>query len=257
MVERNGISVIIPNLDMGAYLPDAVESVMRQKVPVDEILIVDAGSTDDSIEVISRLAGEYPCVRLLYSDKKNPSAVRNRGLEQSRGEVIAFVDADDLWPKDKLERQLARLQSLPQVDVVSGFVQYFDKLDRQKMAPAVDSRTETLFHVHLGAAIFRHEVFGRVGGFDESLLYSEDVDLLLRIREADIPMTIIRARTLFYRRHDSSLMAQSNPAKDKDFKRVLAASIMRRRRQGKLGALSPFESLIEPAPEESTKADEN
>ena len=257
MVERKGISVIIPNLDMGAYLPDAVASVMRQQVPVEEILVVDAGSTDDSIEVISRLADEYPCVRLLHSDKRNPSAVRNRGLEQSRGEIIAFVDADDLWPEDKLERQMARLQSQPRMDVVSGFVHYFDKLDRQRLAPAADSRTETLFHVHLGAAIFRHDVFDRVGGFDENLLYSEDVDLLLRIREADIPMTIIRARTLYYRRHDSSLMAQSNPAKDRDFKRVLAASIMRRRRQGKMGTMPPFESLIEPGPEESDKADEN
>jgi glycosyltransferase involved in cell wall biosynthesis len=257
MVERTGISVIIPNLNMGAYLPDAVASVMRQQVPVEEVLIVDAGSTDDSIEVISRLADEHPCVRLLYSDKQNPSAVRNRGIEQSRGEIIAVVDADDLWPEDKLKRQLERLRSEPRVDVVSGFVHYFDKLDRRRLAPAADSRTETLFHVHLGAAIFRHEVFGRVGCFDESLLYSEDVDLLLRIREADIPMTIIRARTLFYRRHDSSLMAQSNPAKEKDFKRVLAASIMRRRRQGRLGAMPPFESLIEPAPEESAIADED
>jgi glycosyltransferase involved in cell wall biosynthesis len=246
MVGNCSISVVIPNLDMGGYLPDAVASILRQDAEVDEILVVDAGSSDDSLEIISRLMGKFPQIRLLHSEKRNPSAVRNRALQVASGEIIAFLDADDIWPADKLTRQFERIQAEPRVEVVSGFVQYFDKLDPERLVPAEDSRTETLFHVHLGAAIFHRSVFERVGMFDENLLYSEDVDLLLRVLEADIPMTIIRARTLYYRRHESSLMAQTNPAKERDFKKVLAASILRRRRQGKAGALPPFESLIEP-----------
>ncbi|NTV95555.1 MAG: glycosyltransferase family 2 protein [Thiobacillus sp.] len=240
------VSVIIPNLDMGRFLPDALASIARQAVPVDEIFIVDAGSGDDSLAVIAGLAAADPRVRLLRSEAKNPSAVRNRALAAATGEVIAFLDADDLWPADKLARQLARLEAEPAVSVVSGFVQYFDRLDRERLAPAADSRVETLFHVHLGAAVFRRSVFDAVGGFDETLRYSEDVDLLLRIREEDIPMTILRARTLYYRRHDDSLMAQSDPAKERDFKRTLAGSLMRRRRKGVVTPLAPFETLIEP-----------
>ncbi|MDD4880123.1 MAG: glycosyltransferase [Gallionellaceae bacterium] len=240
------VSVIIPNLNMGRFLPEALASIARQAVPVREILIVDAGSSDDSLAVIAGLAGADPRVRLLHSEAPNPSGVRNLGLAAATGEVIAFLDADDLWPADKLARQLARLDAEPAVSVVSGFVQYFDRLDRERLAPAADSRVETLFHVHLGAALFRRSVFDAVGGFDEALRYSEDVDLLLRIREEAIPMTILRARTLYYRRHDDSLMAQADPAKERDFKRTLAGSLMRRRRKGQVMPLAPFETLIEP-----------
>ena len=246
MVARSGVSVIIPNLNMARYLPDAVASILRQGVPVAEILIIDAGSDDDSLAVIADLAGRHPQVRPLQSDKKNPSAVRNRGLAEARGEIIGFLDADDLWPADKLSRQLARLAGEPPVRVVSGFVQYFDRLDRENLVPAADSRLETLFHVHLGAAVFHRSVFEEVGPFNENLLYSEDVDLLLRIREADIPMTILRAHTLYYRRHDGSLMSKSDHAKERDFKSALANSLVRRRRKGSVAPLAPFETLIEP-----------
>lgn len=240
------ISVIIPNLDMGRFLPDALASIARQAVPVSEIIIVDAGSADDSLAIIAGLAEADPRVRLLHSDAANPSGVRNRGLAEAAGGIIGFLDADDLWPADKLARQLARLEAEPAVSVVSGFVQYFDRLDRDSLAPAADSRVETLFHVHLGAALFRRSVFDAVGVFDESLRYSEDVDLLLRIREEAIPMTILRARTLYYRRHDESMMARADPAKERDFKRTLVSSLMRRRRKGEVTPLAPFETLIEP-----------
>lgn len=245
MVKRAGVSVVIPNLNMGRFLPDALASIFRQAEPVHEILLVDAGSEDNSLDIMAGLAARHAQVRLLHSDQRNPSAVRNRGIEAATGDVIAFLDADDLWPADKLSRQLARLRGAPPVSVVSGFVQYFDRLDPEALAPAADSRTEILFHVHLGAAVFRRAVFDEIGLFDASLLYSEDVDLLLRIREADIPMTILRARTLYYRRHDASLMARTTPAKERDFKRVIAGSLMRRRRKG-AGPLPPFETLIEP-----------
>lgn len=246
MVARSGVSVIIPNLNMARFLPDAVHSILRQAVPVAEIFIIDAGSDDDSLAVIAELGSRCAQVRLLHSDQKNPSAVRNRGLAAASGEIICFLDADDLWPAGKLARQLARLAAEPPVRVVSGFVQYFDRLDRENLVPAVDSRLETLFHVHLGAAIFHHSVFEAVGPFDESLLYSEDVDLLLRIREAGIPMTILRARTLYYRRHDDSLMSRADRSKERDFKSALAKSLVRRRRKGMTAPLAPFETLIEP-----------
>ncbi len=245
MMRHPAISVVIPNLNMGHFLADAIASITRQTIPVKEILIVDAQSDDNSLQIIAELAERCPAIRLIESPRGNPSLVRNQGLKEARGDVIGFLDADDLWPADKLQRQMARLQASPSVDVVSGFVQYFDRLDPERLVPAADARTETLFHVHLGAALFRQSVFDTVGLFDETLRYSEDVDLLLRIREAELPMTILRARTLYYRRHDNSMMAQSDPAKDRDFKRALSASLMRRRIKGIRAPLAPFESLIE------------
>jgi GT2 family glycosyltransferase len=117
------------------------------------------------------------------------------------------------------------------------------------LAPAKDSRIETIFHVHLGACVYRRSVFDRIGAFDETLLYSEDVDLLLRVREAGIGFTILRAVTLYYRKHESSMMAQRNPRKSADFRRAVAMSLVRRRVAGKPPIdHNLFETFLEAAP---------
>lgn len=246
---RPTISVIIPNLNMGRFLPEAIASVFRQSKSVSEILIVDAGSQDDSLAVVEELSAMHLGIRLLQTRAKNPSGVRNCGLAAASGDIIGFLDADDLWPADKLAIQLPRLLSSPSVGVVSGFVQYFDLLDPASLSPAAASRTETIFHVHLGAALFHRSVFEKIGFFNEQLRYSEDVDLLLRVRDDGIPMTIMRAKTLYYRRHDASMMSQTDPAKDRDFKTALFNSLIRRRKKGVFTPLPPFESLIEPVAE--------
>jgi glycosyltransferase involved in cell wall biosynthesis len=241
------ISVIIPALNMARFLPDAVASVCRQAIPVMEILVVDPGSTDGTAETVDALAESGAPIRRIEAAPCGPGPARNLGLAQACGRLIAFIDADDVWPADKLARQGARLDAAPEVDLVSGFVRYFDELDPATLAPADGSRTETLFHVHLGACLYRRSVFDRIGGFDESLRYSEDVDLLLRIRERAIPFTILRAVTLYYRRHAGSMTIQPDPRRALDFSRTVALSLMRRRALGLEGDLRPFESFVEPA----------
>jgi GT2 family glycosyltransferase len=105
-------------------------------------------------------------------------------------------------------------------------------LDAAALAPARGARTETVLGVHLGTSIYRRSVFERIGMFDESFLYSEDVDLFLRVREADVPFTILREVMLYYRRHDGSMMVRKDARKTGDFRRAVARSIARRRRDG-------------------------
>jgi len=241
------ISVIIPALNMAQFLPDAVASIRRQAVPVAEILVIDPGSTDGTADVIATLAGSGLPIRRIETDLCGPGPARNLALAEARGEIIAFIDADDVWPADKLVRQAARLDAAPEVDMVSGFVRYFEDLDPASLAPVEGSRIETFFHVHLGACLYRRSLFDRIGGFDESLRYSEDVDLLLRIREQAIPFTILRAVTLYYRRHPGSMMVQPDPRRALDFSRSVALSMARKRALGLTGDLPPFESFVEPA----------
>jgi len=242
------VSVVIPNLDMGSYLDDALRSIARQSVPVDEILIADAGSTDATPEVIARHQGLGLPIRLIEVAGASPAVARNRAIEIARGEVIGFLDADDLWPEGKLERQLARLAREPAVEMVSGYTCYFEALGRETLEPASGTRTERLFHVHVGACLYRRGVFGRIGGaFDESLVYSEDVDLLLRVREQGVPFSILRSVELFYRRHAASMMARDDPRKDASFRLVAHKSLARRRRSGRLGEPLPdFAAFLEP-----------
>ena len=133
--------------------------------------------------------------------------------------------------------------------MVSGYVRYFETAAASGLEPAADSRTETIFHVHLGTCLYRRHVFERVGGaFDDDFLYAEDVDLLLRVREAGIPFTILRSVELFYRRHPASLMAAGNPRKQSDFRLAAHKSIGRRRATGTLATpLRDFAHYVEPS----------
>jgi glycosyltransferase involved in cell wall biosynthesis len=240
------VSVIMPCRNAAPYLDAALRSVWRQERPVHEVVVVDCASGDGSADVaLSHRAAGHP-VRLVSEGPLTPAAARNVAIAEASGDLFAFLDADDLWPAGKLQRQLDRLHRAPHVDMVSGYVRYFERADDSGLEPAADSRTETLFHVHLGACIYRSAVFGQVGRFDESLLYGEDVDLMLRVRETAVPFTILRSVELFYRRHAASLMAADNPRQQADFRLATHKSILRRRAAGTLATpLRDFASFVE------------
>jgi glycosyltransferase involved in cell wall biosynthesis len=243
------VSVIMPCRDAGRFIDAALESVWRQERPVHEVVVVDCASSDDSAEVAGRHRAAGHPVRLVAAGPLTPAAARNVALTEAAGDLIAFLDADDLWPAGKLSRQLDRLSRAPHVDMVSGYVRYFETADGSGLEPAANSRTETIFHVHLGACIYRRETLDKLGGrFDEALLYGEDVDLMLRVREAAVPFTILRSVELFYRRHAASLMAADNPRQQADFRLATHKSILRRRAGGTLATpLRDFASFVEQA----------
>jgi glycosyltransferase involved in cell wall biosynthesis len=241
------ISVIIPSLNMARFLPDAITSIQRQDRAVHEILVIDPSSTDKTAEVVAALAASGAPIRRIETERCGPARARNLGLEQAQGDVIAFLDADDLWPSTKLSRQCARLDDRPRMDMVSGLVCFFDKLDPTLLTPAADASTSTMVHIHLGACLYRRSVFEQVGGFDERLHFCEDLDLVQRLREQAIPFTILRDITLYYRRHGDSMLAQSDPRQLVNYRHALALSRARQRALGQNRKLPSFESFLESA----------
>jgi glycosyltransferase involved in cell wall biosynthesis len=123
------ISVIIPFLNMRRFLTDAVESVYAQTISEWEILLVDDGSTDGSAEAALEYARRDPArVRALLpgpADGHGASAARNRGLREARADRIAFLDADDIWLPEKLERQTRILAEAPDAAMTFARVRYF------------------------------------------------------------------------------------------------------------------------------------
>ncbi len=179
------ISVVIPCYNYARFLPAAIDSALRQTVRDAEIIVVDDGSTDDTAQVAQRFGDR---VRYYRQDNRGLSAARNSGCRIATGEHFAFLDADDLWDADKLERQLAVCARDEAVGLVSGQMRFVDASggpmpgDKPGTTPG-----ETLADiVRWGTAapssfMVRRHCFEEVGGFDEHLKAMEDLDFCLRI----------------------------------------------------------------------------
>lgn len=222
------VSVVISVFNGERFLRDAVESVLDQKYSPIEIIVVDDGSTDGTAAVARSLP-----VRYLFQTNQGPAAARNRGIDHAQGSLIAFADADDLWPAGKLELQLPYLIKEPQIDIVLGRIQQV----------TVDGPTQdTGFSVNLGSAIVRKSVFERIGLFDETMRYSEDVDWFMRARESGAAIVTIDAVTLFYRQHEQN-MTRGKSTSELNVLKALKKSLDRRREQtGSASALPSFRS---------------
>ena len=227
----NMVSVITPVYNAASFLPRAIASIRKQSYDPLEIIVVDDGSTDGSSEIARNLPG---ISQYVYQKNAGPSAARNRGLELARGEFIAFLDADDEWPLGKLDLQLRRLGAEPQLEVVLRRIQYISLPGGEEVDIAFETEDRTLTHVHLGSGVYRRSVFDRVGRFDESLRYSEDVDWFMRAREEDISMVILENVTLLYQLHAGNMTRQMTSDRS-NLATVMRLSLERRRRRGLSG----------------------
>ena len=215
------VSVVIPVFNGERFLREAVQSVLTQKYSPVEIIIVDDGSTDGTGTVVRGLS---ETVRYLHQTNQGPAAARNRGIEHAQGSLIAFADADDLWPATKLELQLPYLTKDPAIEIVMGRIQQVHLSGTTQ----AEEFAEPAFSVNLGSAVIRKSVFDRVGLFDETMRYSEDVDWFLRAREGGAAIVTIDAVTLFYRQHEENMTRGKSPS-ELNVLKALKKSLDRRR----------------------------
>ena len=226
------VSVVIPVFNGERFLREAVESVLAQKYSPLEIIMVDDGSTDGTADVARSLP---ETVRYLHQSNQGPAAARNRGIEHAQGSLIAFADADDLWPEDKLALQLPYLMRDPAAEIVMGRIQQVLLSET-----GAENFAEPAFSVNLGSAIIRKSVFERVGLFDETMRYSEDVDWFMRAREGGAAIVTIDAVTLLYRQHDQN-MTRGKSTSELNVLKALKRSLDRRREStGFASALPTF-----------------
>jgi glycosyltransferase involved in cell wall biosynthesis len=223
------VSAIIPVFNGERYVGDAIESVLAQHYEPVEIIVVDDGSTDGTARVLDRYG---TAIRRLLQPNAGPAAARNRGIEAASGDLVAFLDADDIWPATKLARQVARLRRDPTLDVVLGRIKYVAlEGTRLPNMPYEDAIEHTLASVHVGSGLYRMRAFDRVGGFDERLTLTEDHDWFLRARELGVRIRIMRDVTLEYRLHRNN-MTRGHETRDFVMTRVLKNSLDRRRARG-------------------------
>ena len=181
------VSVVVAAYNMGRYVEAAVQSVLEQSMSDLEVIVVDDGSTDDTAVVVESFV-DNPRVHLIRQENAGQPRAKNAGLRKARGRFIAFCDADDLWVRDKLEKQLPIFGSDPQVGVVYSQVATIDPESRRTGeiigdGPSGDVLSELFVEnfVPFGSAVVRREVLDTLGLFDEDLAMGIDWDLWLRV----------------------------------------------------------------------------
>jgi glycosyltransferase involved in cell wall biosynthesis len=196
------VSVIIPVYNGAVFLRDAVESVLAQPYNSLEIIVIDDGSTDRTPEVAAALQGP---VRVIPQLHRGLPASRNHGLRVARGDAIGFLDADDLWSRDKLALQLALLRANPAVPIVLGHTQLMRLVGSERGRLQFAAWGAPALALSPGSALFGKSVFEHVGPFDESQAYCDDLDWFMRAKERGIPTLVHPEVTLFYRRHTQNM----------------------------------------------------
>ncbi len=117
------ISVIIPTYNSARFLPEAVQSALYQTLSPDEVIVVDDGSTDNTEDVLEPFRGRVHYIR---QENQGPAVARNRGIAEAKGDLIAFLDADDVWLPEKSELQVKVLWENPRIGLVHS---YYHRLD--------------------------------------------------------------------------------------------------------------------------------
>ena len=222
------LSVIIPVYNGARLIGETLRSVLAQRYDPIEIVVVDDGSTDGTLDVVSREAPGCICIR---QENQGPPVARNAGIERATGEVIALLDADDLWPANKLALQMPHMAPDSEFDMVLGHTQHFRDHEATEDRPAWREFVQPYFIIQLGCALFRRSVFEAVGGFDPALTYSDDFDFLLRTREHEIPTAFVHETTILYRRHAGN-MTQIEGHESPSLLRLMKRSLDRRRSMG-------------------------
>ena len=192
------ISVIIPSFNAERYLRFAIESVLNQTVSPAEIIIVDDGSTDNSVSVSSSYASHL--VRVIQRSHHGIAATRNVGIKHAKGDYLAFLDADDLWDQKKLERQIAVFSEKLNIHGVFGKLQQFissDLSDDEKKRYACPPISQAGYSA--GCLLIKHAAFLQVGLFSEQLKAGEFIEWYIRAKQSGIIFEMID-HTLMYRR---------------------------------------------------------
>lgn len=240
-IKQPHVSVVIPVRNGKDYLQEALDSVLKQSFTDLELLLINDGSTDDDYD---RYAIQDQRIRVIHLAGTGVSRARNVGMAQSRGEFIAFLDADDLWFPGKLEAQVRYFDSHPDVGVVFGKFIRWPVLpdggfaptssliqDVAQLSKTEEERSGWLYTrlldgllVGMNTAVVRRSVYEAIGGFNESMRQGEDYDFWLKASRI-AQMHSLDGDVALYRIHPASAMHRLS--KDNQLSILLKMATMR------------------------------
>jgi glycosyltransferase involved in cell wall biosynthesis len=220
------ISVIVPAYNAERTLAETLASVLGQTLPPDEIIVVDDGSTDCTAEIA---AAQSDLVRVVRQPNRGAAAALNLGIAHAGGDLLAFIDADDLWEQDKLGKQAEFLREEPELDGVGGHMSTF-------LCPSNDPESNKRYRLPdgpepcllTGALLLRRHCFARAGLYPETLSVGYSIDWYHRAKAAGLVFGVLPDVVLHRRIHPGSLGHRSQ-RRDTAMVEMARRAISRRR----------------------------
>ena len=218
------ISVVIPSYNRADLIGETLANVLGQSRPPDEVIVVDDGSTDDSARVVEGFGDR---VTLIRQANAGPGAARNRGLAAARGELIQFMDSDDLWTLNKLEAQERALVASGadfayspwlQARLEGGLARHADPAIQQHPLPP--SRSPMAWYLRgwvivFQCCMFRRSLLDAAGRYREDLMPSEDSELLFRILKSGAKPVHVPEAMVLYRLHGGEQISRGGMARQR------------------------------------------
>jgi len=212
------VSAVIPTFNRGHCLLRAINSVLAQTTPVDEIIVVDDGSDDKTYDLLVKselldMRGQLPNIRYLYQENKGVSAARNLGIKEAENEYIALLDSDDAWAKTKIERQALKLEKKNFSCRITHTEEIWLK-DGQRINPKkkhkksggfIFEKCLPLCCISPSSVLLHRTLFNDYGFFDEKLPACEDYDMWLRLCAFEEVLFVEEALTIKYGGHADQL----------------------------------------------------
>ena len=212
------VSAVIPTFNRGHCLLRAINSVLAQTTPVDEIIVVDDGSDDKTYDLLVKselldIRGQLPNIRYLYQENKGVSAARNLGIKEAENEYIALLDSDDAWAETKIERQAFKLEKKNFSCRITHTEEIWLK-DGQRINPKkkhkksggfIFEKCLPLCCISPSSVLLHRTLFNDYGFFDEKLPACEDYDMWLRLCAFEEVLFVEEALTIKYGGHADQL----------------------------------------------------
>ena len=212
------VSAVIPTFNRGHCLLRAINSIIAQTTPVDEIIVVDDGSDDKTYDILVKselldMRGQLPNIRYLYQENKGVSAARNLGIKEAENEYIALLDSDDAWAETKIERQALNLEKknfscrithTEEIWLKDG--QRINlKKKHKKSGGFIFEKCLPLCCISPSSVLLHRTLFNDYGFFDEKLPACEDYDMWLRLCAFEEVLFVEEALTMKYGGHADQL----------------------------------------------------
>ena len=225
------VSVLISCWNYGRFLPAAIESVLSQTYRDYDITVVDDGSEDNTAAVCA----SFPQVRYICTPHRGVASARNTAIKETNGELIAFLDGDDLYVPEKLQKQVQYLEEYKECrNEFTGIKNYLDGSIEHP-----DSRMMQLLNrpvpAALPSALFYRDVYDKAGAFNEEYTRGEDTDWLLRVSAAGISTEHIIPEELYLRRiHGSNItLTAAGPVDKEQLLRMVRNAALMKKNRGK------------------------